>query len=429
MALDWDRQVRPQLDMEQIADFVVERLGVSAISDTVRTAVGGLTYTPKDVAGKVEDALKTRLHTFVKELANRMSLTISGWYNEQTDELEVYPNGTRLVHRKGNTRIVVVEEEPRVRTLTFLVHDGEKPKPDEAPKMVQRRYTISLPYIVFTMPFVNGTIQEATVHFRPAPLKKLSDMLYTPALPNICANTTKVCWSLSGSTEWEQLHKNIEFSTGSTSMKIDMIRKYYWASCFTTNHWFDHFRWYQQSNEDVMGTLTKWQATTKSDRLFTLKIKMKGFKTLKDNVSGLVEDNMVAANKVQPLLSKDINTQIGELVRGLEKGLIPAGEGVIDSDNISTAVMADVKRLIQMACVYTAAEVERFYGVMGDDYAQEAYQWREKYFQEKAEHQEEIERLIGMYDRPAGLGPLPDENDAYFQYIRRRLRDLNGDNP
>jgi hypothetical protein len=405
MYSDWD-QWPPPIDLEAIAIYVAQRLGAAGVEAAVRAAVGEISFTPAQLSAQIESALKLKLQPFIKELAGKLSDRVSGWYNEQTDELEIYPNGTRLVHRRGNTKVIVIEEEPKVRRINY---QGQA-------------YSVGLPYVVFTFAFNGQIISEATVHFRKEPLRKLSDPLGLPCLPNVEEGTCKICWySASAGTEWTEMHESVGFRTGSYSEKISAALRYFWASQFSKD-WSKNFIKYSNKYPADFGTFETWAGATQKDKMFFLKTEMvPAGTTVEENITRVTKEAAIKAIDIQQKLVTDMTASVGKLTHAIDLGLSESTD-LVDSKKIADAVFVELKRTVQMACVMTAAEVERQWGMLQDDSFREAAVWKKKYEKEFRDHSFHVDQLLGELARKE-----PEFEQVYDQFVLRRLAQIKAE--
>ncbi len=404
MYSDWD-QWPPPIDLEAIANFVARKLGAAGVEEAVRTAVGEISFTPAQLSAQIESTIKLKLQPFIKELAGKLSDRVSGWYNEQTDELEIYPNGTRLVHRRGNTKVIVVEEEPKVRRINFL----------------GTWYSVGLPYVVFTFAFCNGNISHATVHFRKEPLRKLSDRLFLPALPNVEEGTCKICWySSSVGSEWTAIQNSLEFTTGSYSQKISAVMRYFWASEFSTD-WNKNVKKYENRHPTELGSFERWASATQKDKMFFLNMEMLPSVTVEENITDATNESSIKAINIQHKLIADMTISVEKLTEAIDFSLSESTD-LVDSKKIADAVSIELKRTVQMACVMTAAEVEKQWGKLQDDSFKEAAVWKKKYERESLDHTAHVEQLLGYMARKE-----PEFEQVYDQFVVRRLAQIKAE--
>jgi hypothetical protein len=408
--------------MEKIATYVVDRLSMDPIARAVNNSVGSTVFDAGKVVGQIESVLRTGLTNFVKSFADTLSMTMNDWYDQESGQLAIYPRGTRLVHRKGVSQTIVIEEEPKVRTLLF----ENTGRTEEDGKGWKNQYTVGLPYIIFTTHFVDKVMNCMTVTFRPKPLTSLDDMLYDPCFPNQGADL-KVCMSLSTDANWAQITGRKEYEDASISERAAQAIRYFWNSRFTVDHLNVVWGWYKEKYPDKLGSLDQWEKATIQDKMFFLGLDMKGHCTLRDHIKVIGQDatafSSVASN-TKARLNTQINVGLHDLVKNLEKSLVIEVAAVSgDASKITEAVTTELKRIIQMACVMSAAEVERHYGIV-DEYSSRTIDWKSRYYSEKQDHMAHIKMLLDIRGFP---------DDAIWSKVmddigRREYEELGGTN-
>jgi hypothetical protein len=108
---------------------------------------------------------------------------------------ETIPKDLRFLVKKGNKTIVVIQEKPSIRSVTFapLVLEKEKKSlktegrfdyfSDEI--LNKSSFDLAFPYCVFVVVLDNGKIDRLCAYWSPCEINSLSDRIYKFALPNI----------------------------------------------------------------------------------------------------------------------------------------------------------------------------------------------------------------------------------------------------
>jgi hypothetical protein len=82
----------------------------------------------------------------------------------------VYPEGTRFIQKVGSTTVIVIEQQPQVRTVNIK----------------GKFYHLSMPYVYFITSFNNGVWGRLVLTgTRQKPLTSLNEQLNLLRLPNV----------------------------------------------------------------------------------------------------------------------------------------------------------------------------------------------------------------------------------------------------
>jgi len=156
----------------------------------------------------------------------------------------VLPEGTRFVFRKKDMSVYVIEQPPQVRTVYV---DGTDRN---------RRYNLALPFMVFIVSLKNDSLASLLVFFRNEPLKKSTDMLFCPALPNI-HSSFECCFP----------HPHFK---GHPKEVVEATMQNFWGSAFNS----DYRRLYDaaRSRFKQLSSLTQWEGESKKNPRFVLSL-------------------------------------------------------------------------------------------------------------------------------------------------------------
>jgi hypothetical protein len=135
----------------------------------------------------VQDSVADLLDTFKQKVAESVFSVADEWTAANPGlEPILYPKGCRFCYSHGDNTIVVIEEDPKIRSLSFdggmAGHTFEYGHDDS------RRFTLALPYVIFLAHFKNGRFQFLYSGWRTRSLVSLNDLVVKPLLPNIHDN-------------------------------------------------------------------------------------------------------------------------------------------------------------------------------------------------------------------------------------------------
>ena len=114
---------------------------------------------------------------------------------EQADLLplpDAIPEGVRFIRRHGEIVVLVIEEQPQLRTVRWLVDESSAPFGAGA---VYRTARLAFPFVIVAIAFRAGSLTGyQQCFYRTAPLRGLSDPLFLPNLYNVADGHDQKCW-------------------------------------------------------------------------------------------------------------------------------------------------------------------------------------------------------------------------------------------
>lgn len=160
------------------------------------------------------------------------------------------PNKSRLFYRKGNTDVMVIEQDPQMRTLRFNSTFSET-----------GNFNVALPYVIFVFRWINGNFADVYCMFNDKPLGDLSERPIKPYLTNIDGDT-RCC-----------LGKTFKMPDGlNHNQTVEYILNYFW-SAEHSNEWNEHWNFNQRyfvSTDGRLATLDAWEKASQDNPLFVI---------------------------------------------------------------------------------------------------------------------------------------------------------------
>lgn len=277
----------------------------SPLADQILTDI--IVYSIKKYQTKInvglQDSVADLLDSFKKQLIQTISSNIALRWQIPDREPFLFPKNSRFCYRRGNTTIVVIEQDPQVRTLFLEADIIGKWKQDLLGQTV--RACLALPYVIFVLRFANNVFVDLLLGWRTTPLGQLDDMLCAPVLPNMHTNLS-VCMGRTRSK-----------TTGHFSEQTINAIDYFWNSQF--NNDLSTFWWEKGSIDRRLITVQTWEENSQKDPCFILSVKFKPIRTLKSLIDVLV------VNEVEPDLqslkhqmSENVDTCVADLFKGVQ---------------------------------------------------------------------------------------------------------------
>ena len=186
------------------------------------------------------------------------------------------PNGTKFFIANEEETILVIEQPPQVRTVTF----SSKFMGLAGKKILggQKSFQLAFPYIIFVMKFFGNRLQNLYLFYATEKLTLIDKQLYYPNLTNIASNNHVVCLG------------NVEFS-GNITEQAEKIISYFWQSEFNGDL-SELYRVQKWSNLKFL-SLKTWQRESRKNPLFVLNTEfIKTKHTIKSFIEGMRKRNL-----------------------------------------------------------------------------------------------------------------------------------------
>lgn len=264
-----DRRIALDNAASQFSQFDVENLSRQILVRVVHKTL--CDYRQKLNVG-MQDSVTNLLAEFKRTMFEHVLDLANGWKLVNPAPV-LFPQGCRFFYRKGNTTIVVIEQEPIVRSLSFdpsILEDQEGPVDG---RRSFERISLALPYVVFVAKFEQQMFRELYCAWRNTPLTSLDDLLYQPLLPNI-HDGHSVCMGL----DWRP--RSSDFAEQAQS-----AISYFWNSSFTSDL-SDHWR-RKGSLDNRISNGRIWAESSIADSLFILSVPLSSTRTLSSLIDRL----------------------------------------------------------------------------------------------------------------------------------------------
>ncbi len=234
---------------------------IQEISDkTLRRFKGDLIEGAKDA---IDNSISDFRANILQNIKNRFLEAKSSF--DEIAQTTILPPGTKFFFSKGNRAMVVIEQEPQVRTVnfneTFLDRDldvgfsriKEKLRSGE----LKTSFRLAFPCTIFVLFFLQGAFDEMQLYYTTKPLSSNEDILYDPNLPNININRN-ICFHFSGG-----------YQTNLTETTQRAIGDF-WGSTFTGDGYWSNFYAPQRKRDRRFKNILKWEKQSIKNPLFVL---------------------------------------------------------------------------------------------------------------------------------------------------------------
>lgn len=216
----------------------------------------------QNVDAQVKEDSYPVIQTFCQNIASKLSAISQQWVDGASNDLAVFPEGTRYIFRDGEYSTVVVEQPPQNRHVNIngVVH------------------MLAMPYVQFIIPFKSNFLTSLHVSMTRKPISDLDGLVYQPVLPNISNHF--VCM---GDDFWRGgadrrlvrsdnldsgLKQTAEQVADNINEKIERIIGNFWQSQFTSDA-SENMQLFLKNNK--IENLKAWQEKSKVDPTFVLR--------------------------------------------------------------------------------------------------------------------------------------------------------------
>lgn len=281
-----------QLLSDEVESFneLSERILSQVVLETIRT------YQQKLSVG-IEDSAADLLDAFKQRAAQKIIDAGSGWRSVNQDYC-ILPRGCRFCFTHSNNTIVVIEQDPQTRTLTFS--GGMQGTYSESGATYgTERVNLAFPYQIFVFKFVDFRFSEVFNFCRTAPIRTRYDMLLESVLPNIHIGGG-VCMPMP-----------VRQNPLSISETCDEVIAEFWSSQF--NYDLSTKWWDKGHVSEKIRTGSEWAKNTELDPLFILGVGFKEFKNLNDFVYQLGWSTDPSEANLRSKISEEIDACVGGL--------------------------------------------------------------------------------------------------------------------
>lgn len=299
----------------------------------------------------VNDACNGEVNHFKETVSNQIQSFCNAWIENQSNQLVVFPEGTRFVNREGSLLNVVIEQKPSVRVINYL----------------ENSYSLSMPYVQFYITFAvenreSLRISQIKISCSKKPITSLNDRVYRLPLPNL-GNT--LCLGDI------QSHASASFrNTSNVTDKCNETINLFWQSQFN-NDLNDFFKlWLQRnfndefsrngeigSSNNIRLCLRSWQEKSKTYPMFVLGAGCEF--DIFSNVSSFISSDFSSRNTRTALLNNIAAVVNSETDRYIGKVLGSLNSVDLEEENRNSAHQSVLNEQITVMVNSTYAELWR----------------------------------------------------------------------
>lgn len=236
----------------------------------------------------VQDSTSSFIDAFKQSIAKSVFESSNQWRTANKIKPMIYPKGCRFCYSRGNSTIVVIEQDAQVRSLDFemSMHSGRD-------STLSTRAALSLPYVLFFFHFREDRFVNVYCGWSKSPIQSLDNLVCVPLLPNIHGNLS-VC--LGG----------MRPLTGDVSNQISDIISHFWNSQFNgdlANEWNG-----KKLIDTRLTSTGSWERNSLEDPLFILGLDFKTHCTVGEMIDKItVEEESLDEARFRQKLAEEID--------------------------------------------------------------------------------------------------------------------------
>jgi hypothetical protein len=291
--------IQKYASLKEAADLAIQANDFNALAGDILTNVALQTintYQQKLNVG-IEDSVSDLIQTFKQKVSEAIFDISRGW-KIINREAHLFPRGCRFCHKKADSTVVIIEQDPQIRSLLFT--QGMLGRQADGHSDVQERIPLALPFVVFFLHFKEDMFCNLYCGWRTSPLRSLQDRMFAPLLPNI-RDEMSVC-----------VGYDLRVTGTGIVEKSDSILSHFWNSQFNkdlSNRW-----WLKDQIDERLKTGREWSRASLENPTFILNLNYNYTKSAEDIL------NLLTMHEIEPdetslrhKLSETIDSSVASL--------------------------------------------------------------------------------------------------------------------
>lgn len=282
----------------------------SALQAAVKAVVEqGANRISQEFIGNITDEADTVIRELNIELCEKIWDSFQGYKELSNESPYIFPDGTKIAYTKGNRTVVVVEQKPQIRSVTFDEELLTESEANHALRVTESgyRYTLSFPYVFFVIVFDKGKYTSHEMYFRNKPLTSVREHIYLAPLPNVFRKSE----SQSRAVCMGDGFKNAVKEELTIARQCEMVVSDFWMRTFNA----DLGDGEPEKVDKRIKNYAVWQKNTQADPMFILSVNWTKGKTIKGVVESML-DGRNQNHKLDPV-DQAIREQLEAGVRRL----------------------------------------------------------------------------------------------------------------
>lgn len=296
----------------------------------------------KEFVGTLGEEAEFITQELQMELAENVWTAFQNYKEVHKDNPFIFPDGIRVAYTKGNRTIMVIEQPPQVRSVTFassLVGSSEVARQAISKTDIGYRFNLAFPFVYFVIVFDQGRYTYHSVYFRNKPLTTAREYIYLAPLPNVFRDRgtgTAVCM---GNDFYNSVGED-----NSLVKQANSVIGEFWQRPFSG----DLGTGLSTKTDKRIKNYAVWQKNSQKDPLFILDITWSQGKTLKGIIESLMESrdhkNQLDSidRHIREMLDQGVNKVLAEVKRQVKE----FKQTKLDAQLVDTYLKEEIEQLI-----------------------------------------------------------------------------------
>jgi hypothetical protein len=287
---------------------------MTQLSKSIRDSVEKkFNRTSQEFVGVLTDEAEGMIRELHIELCEKIWDAFQAFKTMSKETPCVLPEGCKLAYTKNQRSVIVIEQKPQVRTVSFtakLVKLKKVASEAKCKKNGGYRYNLAFPYVYFVVVFDHGRYAYHETYFRNKPLTSVREHIYLAPIPNVYRdvgdNHKPMCMG-------EDFDESV-VQENTVARQCDAVIADFWQSVFSA----DLGDGEPEEIDARIADYAAWQENTETDPLFILTVPWTQGKTMKGTVECILDQRVHQQNSLD-MVDNTIRLRLEQGVASLTK--------------------------------------------------------------------------------------------------------------
>ena len=329
----------------------VHILAQALLSPEMKTVVNSMKKTIEKHFGKMSQefvgALADETEGLVRdiqfELSEKLWDSMQQMKEKQDDSPYIMPKNCRMAYTKGTRTVLLIENEPQVRTVEFteaLVSDHEKACAVGS-SGGNYRFNLAFPYVYFFVVFENARFHYMEVFFRNKPLLSMREHVYYAPLPNIHRNKGPEYTPMCMGEEFKAQFNDDQ----SIANQGNYVIAHFWQAAFNSH--LGKFGCEKTELDERIRDYARWQEETAKNPLFVLEVKWPSHLTAKGVLESIMNlRGSHPLNGLETHIKKMLDDSVQKIVKRVKEEIKESQKHGIKPEELEAPIRADLESVL-----------------------------------------------------------------------------------
>jgi hypothetical protein len=313
-----------------------------ALVENVREVIDArFTRVSQEFVGALTDNAEGIIRDLNFNLCEKVWDSFQGFKLLNKETPYIFPDNVRLAYTKGNRTVMVVEQKPQVRTVSFaksLIESKAEVKAAVGSSEGSLRYSLSFPYIYFVLVFDGGQYSYHELYFRNKPLTSVREHVYMAPIPNVWNTKKDGHYPMCMGADFD------DGVTGTIARQCEMAVGHFWQARFSSD-----------LGDGDPGKVDKriknyatWQKHSAEDPLFILTVNWKKGRTIKGVVERILEnrEHTAALDPIDKEIRETLESGVADLATRVRDEIVAAKRKGFDQFNLDHQSLKTVEQVV-----------------------------------------------------------------------------------